>query len=339
MQRIVAVQDYEPIARERLPREVYDFVAGGAGDEWTLRENERAFERWTLRPRVLGGVSPDPSTAILGTPMSMPIMVAPWGYQRLLHPEGEVATARAAARAGTVMAAATSSEGILEAIAAASDAPKWWQLYLFADRDFTTAMLRRVAEAGYAALLFTVDLPVLGTRYRDLRNAFKMPPELLPSGGPYDATITWDDLAWIRERSGLPILVKGILTAADARLAIEAGADGIVVSNHGGRQLDGGPAGIEALTEVAEAVAGRVPVLVDGGVRRGTDVFKAIALGAAAVLVGRPAAWGLAVDGEDGVCRVLEILREELRTAMKLAGCGAISDITPDLVRRRRDPG
>lgn len=333
MEPAITVEDFEPLARERLPREVYDFVAGGAGDEWTLRENTRAFERWILRPRVLRGVDePDTATQVLGVPLSMPVMIAPWAYQRMVHPDGELATARAAARAGTLMVVPTPAEKDLEAIAQASDAPTWWQLYVFRDRGFTEAMLHRVADAGYGAVVFTVDLPVGGLRFRDRRNAFEIPPELRPGDGDYDPAIDWDDLSWIREQTGLPVLVKGILTAEDTRLALDAGVDGIVVSNHGGRQLDGTLASVDALPEVVGAVGGRFPVLMDGGVRRGTDVLKAIALGAAAVLVGRPVAWGLAVDGEDGVHRVLEILREELGNAMVLTGCHTVADITPELV-------
>ena len=332
---LLTIDDYEPLARERLPKEVYDFVAGGAGDEWTLRENTRAFDRWILRPRVLRAIDePDTSTEVLGVPLAMPVMIAPWAYQRLVHPDGELATARAAARAGTLMVVSTPAERDLEAIAAASDAPKWFQLYVFRDRGATEAMLHRAAEAGYGAVVFTVDLPVGGLRYRDQRNAFEVPMAMRASGGVYDRAIGWDDLAWIREHTGLPVLVKGVLTAEDAHLATDAGADGVVVSNHGGRQLDGVLSGVDALPEVVEAVAGRIPVLMDGGIRRGADVLRAVALGAAAVLVGRPAAWGLAVDGENGVARVLELLRDELRNAMILTGCGAVRDITSELVAR-----
>jgi isopentenyl diphosphate isomerase/L-lactate dehydrogenase-like FMN-dependent dehydrogenase len=333
MEGMIRVDDFEPLARERLSKDVYDFVVGGAGDEWTLRENVRAFERWILRPRVLRGVAqPDTATEVLSVPLSMPVMIAPWAYQRLVHPEGEPATARAAARAGTLMVVPTPAERDLEVIASATDGPKWWQLYVFRDRGFTEEMLHRVAEAGYGAVVFTVDLPVGGLRYRDLRNGFEIPESVRPSGGEYDPVIRWDDLAWIREHTVLPILVKGILTAEDASRALEAGADGIVVSNHGGRQLDGTPASVDALPDVVQAVAGRIPVLMDGGIRRGTDVLRAIALGAGAVLVGRPVVWGLAVDGEDGVVGVLEILRDELRNAMALTGCQRVSDITSELV-------
>jgi isopentenyl diphosphate isomerase/L-lactate dehydrogenase-like FMN-dependent dehydrogenase len=331
----LTVDDFEPLARERLPKEVFDFVVGGAGDEWTLRENVRAFERWIIRPRVLRGVTePDTATEVLGIPLSMPVAIAPWAYQRLLHPDGELASARAAARAGTLMVVSTPAERHLEAIAEASDAPTWFQLYVLRDRRASERMLHRAVEARYGAVVFTVDLPVGGLRYRDFRNAFEIPRSMRARGGDYDPDLRWDDIGWIKEHTGLPVLVKGILAAEDVAPALDAGADGIVVSNHGGRQLDGVAAGIDALPEVVRAAAGRIPVLMDGGVRRGVDVLKAIALGAAAVLVGRPVAWGLAVDGEDGVARVLQILRDELVNAMILTGCRSVSDITPDLVAR-----
>ena len=331
---MMTIEDYEPIARECLPTEVFDFVSGGAGDEWTLRENARAFERWTLRPRVLRGViEPDTSTEVLGVPLSMPVLIAPWAYQRMIHPDGELATARAAARAGTLMVVSTPAERHLEAIAA-SDAPRWFQLYVLRDRHASERMLDRAVDAGYGAVVFTVDLPVGGLRYRDARNGFEIPEDMRARGGDYDPFLTWDDVAWIKGHTGLPVLVKGILHPDDVPLALDAGADGIVVSNHGGRQLDATPASVDALPEVVRAAAGRIPVLMDGGVRRGTDVLKAIALGAAAVLVGKAAAWGLAVDGEDGVARVLEILRDELENAMVLAGCHTVTDINAELVAR-----
>lgn len=330
----LTVEDFEPIARARLPKEVYDFVAGGAGDEWTLRENTRAFERWILRPRVLRGVvEPDTRTEVFGVPLSMPVMIAPWAYQRLVHPDGELATAQAAARAGTLMVVSTPAERHLEAIAA-TDVPRWFQLYVVRDRAVSERMLDRAVEAGYGAVVFTVDLPVGGLRYRDARNGFEIPEDMRARGGDYDPVLTWDDIAWIKDRTGLPVLVKGILAAEDAPLAIEAGADGIVVSNHGGRQLDATAAGVDALPEVVETVAGRIPVLMDGGVRRGTDILTALALGAAAVLVGRPIAWGLAADGEEGVARVLEILRTGLENAMVLTGCHTLTDVTRELVAR-----
>ena len=326
-QVFVVVEDYEPVARERLSADVYDYYAGGAGDEWTLAENRRAFERLVIRPRMLARASPpDPSTEVLGTAISSPVMVAPWAYQRMAHPDGELATARAAARAGTVMVVSSATHAYLEDVAAASDAPKWWQLYLYTDRGYSGEMIRRVVSAGYAAICFTVDLPVLGLRDRDVRNAFV--PHTPGDDLEYDPSISWDDIAWVRERAPLPLLLKGIMTAEDARRALEAGVDGIVVSNHGARQLDSVAAPITVLPEIVDAVQGRIPVLVDGGFRRGPDVFKAIACGASAVMVGRPTCWGLAVNGEDGVVDVLRIVREELENVMALAGTKTISDIT-----------
>ena len=327
--RFVTVDDYEPAARDLLPPEVYDYYAGGAGDEWTLAENRRALDRWVIRPRMLtGSYPPDPSTELLGARVSFPVLVAPWAYQRMAHPDGELATARAAARAETVMTVSSTTVGYLEEVAAASDFAKWWQLYLYTDRGFSRDMLERVVASGYSVVCFTVDLPVVGRRHRDDRNAFVMPIGLPHDDLVFDPNITWHELTWIREHAPLPILVKGILTAEDARIAVDRGADGVVVSNHGGRQLDGVAAGIAALPEVVEAVDGRVPVLVDGGVRRGTDVFKAIALGASAVMVGRPTCWGLAVGGEEGVLDVLRILRDEFENTMTLAGTPTVAEIT-----------
>jgi 4-hydroxymandelate oxidase len=332
----VTVDDFEPVARQRLPDDVYDFYAGGAGDERTLAENRAAFDRIVLRPRFLRGAGdPDPSSSVLGTPLSFPVIVAPWAYQRLAHPDGEVATARAASEAGTIMVVSTTAFDRLEEIAQASPGPKWWQLYVFQDREFTAEMLARVADTGYGAICWTVDFPVGGLRHRDTRSGFAVPMGVATSDLPFDPDLSWDDVAWIRERTpGLPLLVKGIMTAEDARLAVESGVDGVVVSNHGGRQLDGVAAGITALPEVVEAAEGRVPVLMDGGVRRGTDVLKAIALGATAVLVGRAAVWGLAAGGEQGVADVLHILREELRNAMALTGCRSVAEVGPELVAR-----
>jgi len=330
----VTVDDYEPIARERLLRDVYDFYAGGAGDEWTLAENRRAFDRWMLRPRYLRGAgTPDPSTSILGVPISFPVLVAPWAYQRLAHPDGELATARATAAEGTAMVVSSTSMEFLEEVAAASEGPKWWQLYVFDDRGATSDMLRRVVAAGYGAVCLTVDFPVMGLRHRDTRNGFVPPIGMPGSSLTFDPLLSWGDIGWVRERTpGLQVLVKGILTAEDAELAVAAGVDGIVVSNHGGRQLDGAPAGIAALPEVVDAVAGRVPVLMDGGVRRGTDILKALALGASAVMVARPLIWGLAVDGEAGVSHVLALLRAEFENAMALTGCRTVAEITGALV-------
>jgi 4-hydroxymandelate oxidase len=333
LSRFVTVDDFEPVARELLPKDVYDYYAGGAGDEWTLGENRAAFDRWVIRPRMLTGAGErDLSTEVLGTRVAFPILVAPWAYQRLAHPDGELATARACADAGTIMVVSSTTVDYLEDVATASSGPKWWQLYLFSDRGVTTDMLHRVVAAGYGAVCFTVDLPVVGFRHRDTRNAFVMPLGLPEDDRVYDPTISWADIAWIRERAALPLLVKGIMTAEDARIALDHGVDGIVVSNHGGRQLDGVAAGVTVLPEVVEAVGGRVPVLLDGGIRRGTDVLKSLALGASAVLVGRPTAWGLAAAGHEGVAAVLQILRDELDNAMALAGVRSIAEITPAFV-------
>ena len=329
----VTVDDYEPLARDRLSPDVYGYYAGGAGDEWTLRENRAAFERWVIRPRMLtAAFPPDPSTELLGARIESPILVAPWAYQRLAHPDGELATARATSRAGTIMVVSTTAQERLEEIAAACGARPWWQLYVFSERAVTEDTLHRVHAAGYSAICFTVDFPVAGLRHRDTRTGFVMPVGLPHDELVFDPDITWDDIAWIREHAPLPVLIKGIMTAEDARLAVEAGADGIVVSNHGARQLDSVAATITVLPEIVEAVDGRVPVVVDGGVRRGTDVFKALALGAAAVMVARPICWGLAVGGEEGVIDVLRILRAELENTMALAGTRALPDITRSLV-------
>lgn len=331
--RFLTVDDYEPAARERLPGDVFDYFAGGAGDEWTLRENRAAFERWVLRPRVLvSRRDRDLSTEILGQRVSFPVLVAPWAYQKMAHPDGELATARACARAGTIMVVSTTAESSLEEVAAAGDGPKWWQLYVFTDRGFTADMLHRVRAAGYGAVVMTVDFQENGLRHRDRRNRFVMPIGLPTSELEYDLEISWADLPWVRSHAPGPLLLKGILTGEDARRAVDEGVDGIVVSNHGGRQLDGVAAGITVLPEIAGAVDGRVPVLVDGGVRRGTDVLKALALGATAVMVARPVIWGLSVGGEDGVVDVLDMLRREFDNAMALSGCNRARDVTRELI-------
>jgi 4-hydroxymandelate oxidase len=336
--RYLQVDDYEPVAREKLAPDVYDYYAGGAGDERTLAENLRSFDRWVLRPRVLRGSGfPDPSTELLGTRIEFPVLVAPWAYQGRSHPDGERGTVRGAARAGTIPVVSSTAVDDLEGIAAASDGPKWWQLYLFADAGLNAEMLGRVVAAGYEAICWTVDVPVLGLRHRDARSGFVIPFGIVDDDYTYEPNMTWDHLTFIREHApDLPVLVKGILTAEDALLAFEHGADGVAVSNHGGRQLDSCVASLDALPEVVEAVGGRLPVLMDGGVRRGTDVLKAIALGAAAVMVGRPAAWGLAAEGEDGVAGVLGIFRAEIENAMALTGCRTIAEIGRDLIAPAR---
>jgi 4-hydroxymandelate oxidase len=338
--RYLQVDDFEPAAREKLPPGVYEFYAGGAGDERTLAANRQAFDRWVLRPRFLrGGDPPGPSTVVLGDPIALPVLIAPWAFQRRAHPDGELATVRAAARAGTVAVISSTNEDRIEEIAAASSAALWWQLYLFADEQRSAEMLARVVAAGYRAICWTVDLPVLGLRHRETRSGFSAATVFAEDDIVYEASLTWDHLTFIREQApGLPVVVKGILTAEDAELAVRHGADGVVVSNHGGRQLDACPASLDALPEVVEAVDGRIPVLMDGGVRRGTDVMMALALGASAVMIGRPAAWGLAAEGEEGVVAVLEILRAEIENAMALTGCGSIGEIGRDLVAAAPGP-
>jgi 4-hydroxymandelate oxidase len=340
----VNVRDYELLAEEKLEPGAFGYYAGGAGDEWTMRENLAAFERWHLRPRMLVDVrTTTTETTVLGEEVAMPILVAPTALHRLAHPEGELPAARAAAAVGTVMCLSTvSSVSAAEVAAAAPDGKHWFQLYWSRDRGFTAELLAGMAEAGFRALMLTVDFPVAGRRERDIRAAFRLPADLpfpnIPMslgtgdfhaalGEVVDPGLTWRDLEWLRSVWTLPLLVKGILTAEDAVLALEHGAEGLVVSNHGGRQLDGVPASLEALPEVVDAVGGRAEILLDGGVRRGTDVVKALALGARAVLVGRPVLWGLAVAGEEGVRHVLELLGAELVLALKLLGCTSPADV------------
>jgi isopentenyl diphosphate isomerase/L-lactate dehydrogenase-like FMN-dependent dehydrogenase len=351
MSEPVNVGDFEGIARERLEPGPYAYFAGGAGDEQTLRANTESFARWELRPRVLVDVG-EVSTAVdvLGSEIALPVLVAPTAFQRLAHPDGELATARAAATAETIMCLSTiASVTPADVAAAAPGAPHWFQLYWSTDRGFTKELLDAVVEARFTALMLTVDFPVAGRRERDMRLAFTLPDDLpapnLPVplarkdfhaalGHIVDATLTWRDLEWLRSACELPLVLKGILTAEDVTLAAEHGADAVVVSNHGGRQLDGVPASLDALPEVVEAVGERVEVLVDGGVRRGTDVLKALALGARAVLSGRAVLWGLAADGEHGAARVLELLRDEIESGLKLLGCARPGEVTRGHVRR-----
>ncbi len=340
------VWDYEALAAERLDADAYGYYAGGAGDELTLRWNVEAFTRWQLRPRVLADVSRcSAATTVLGHELAMPLIVAPVAFQRVAHPEGEIGMARAAAAAGTVMCLSTMSTSTPAEIAE-TGAMRWFQLYVFTDEGVTRELVRQAVDSGFTALVLTVDTPVLGRRERDFRTGFTIPPEIevvsLGQGGVTPAqtfswvsqTVTWRDVEALAQEAGLPVLVKGVLTREDALLACEHGAAGIVVSNHGGRQLDGVSATIDALPEVVEAVAGRVPVLVDGGVRRGTDVVKALALGAEAVLAGRAPLWGLAADGEAGARHVLELLREEILLALKLVGAASPADVSRDRVQR-----
>ncbi len=338
----INVFDYEPLAQARMEPGAWDYYTGGAGDELTVGENRAAFERIGLRPRVLVDVSAvNLRTTVLGTPVAMPILVAPSALHRLAYPEGECATARGAGKVGALMIASTEASRTLEEIAAAATGPLWQQLYIYrGQRRLAEEVIARAETAGYRALVLTVDLPRWG-RWFKRRSEFTMPPGVrevnLPEGlEMVPESLTWQDIGWLRSRTRLPLVLKGILTAEDARLAVEHGVDGIVVSNHGGRSLDGVVASIEALPEVAEAVriaGGGCEVYMDGGVRRGTDVLKALALGARAVLVGRPVLWGLAAEGADGVRGVLGLLRDELELAMALAGRPTLASIDRTLVR------
>ena len=347
---LVNVSDYEAAAAERLDTGTYGYYAGGSGDEVTLRDNVAAYRRWQFRPRVLVDVAdPSTSTTVLGREIAMPVLVAPMAYQRLAHPEGEVAMARAVAAAGTIMCLSTLATSTAEDVAA-TGVPCWFQLYVMRDGGVTRALVDHVTENGFEALVVTVDAPVLGHRERDVRHGFRVPHEMpvpaLGHGGvtPVEAlalmsrSLTWKDIEAFAGSAGLPVVVKGVLTAEDARLACEHGAAALVVSNHGGRQLDGVPATIDVLEEVVDAVAGRIEVLVDGGIRRGADVVKALALGARAVFVGRPALWGLAVDGEAGVGAVLELLRAELELTLQLLGVRAPAEVTAAHLRAWRPP-
>ena len=342
---MINVDDFEKAARERLDPGAYGYYAGGAGDEYTLRANVEAYARWELRPRVLVDVSEVSTvTTVLGAEVDLPVLVAPTAFHRLAHPEGELATARAAAGAGTVMCLSTlSSVSPAELAAAAPGALQWFQLYWSRDRGFTAELVASVAEAGFRAIVLTVDFPVAGRRERDLRLEFTLPDDLpapnLPValarrdfhaalGDIVDTRLTWRDLEWLRSESSLPLLVKGVLTAEDAVLAAEHGAEAVIVSNHGGRQLDGVPATLDVLPEVVEAVGERVEVLLDGGIRRGTDVLKALALGARATLAGRAVLWGLAAAGEEGVARVLELLRNEIASGLMLLGSPRPDDVS-----------
>jgi 4-hydroxymandelate oxidase len=352
----IHLDGFEQVAAAALPPMVYDYYAGGAHDEITLRENVEAFRRIRLRYRVLRDIAERSlETEVLGERLSMPVIVAPTAFHQLATAEGEVATARGTARAGTLMTLSTLSTRAIEDVGAAAGGRLWFQLYVYRDREATRELVARAEAAGARALLLTVDAQVWGVRERDVRNRFQLPPglrmvNLVPSGKgefpdvegsglaayvgrTFDPSLSWSDLGWLCSLTRLPVLIKGVVRGDDAAMAIEHGAAGVVVSNHGGRQLDTSPAPIEVLEEVVDAVAGRGTVLVDGGVRRGTDVVKALALGARAVLLGRPVLWALAVGGEEGVVRLLEILRAEVDLAMALCGARTVSEVTRDLVR------
>ena len=353
---MVTIDDWEPLARERLPQMVFEYLSGGAGDEITLRENRAGFDRIRLRPSMLVDVSTiDTSTTLFGQRMPMPVLLAPVAYQKMVHPEGELEALRGANAAGVTFVASTAASTAVEEIASLAAVPPWFQLYASHDRDFTKALVDRARGSGCPVLCFTVDAPVRGQRDRDTRNNFCLPPgltrpnfrDLTPqaaAGNPraegrsiyspnLDPRLTWKYLDWLRSVAGMPILLKGVLTAEDASRAIDAGVDGFVVSNHGGRVVDTVVSAIEALPEIVDAVSGRVPVLLDSGVRRGVDVLKAIALGAAAVMIGRPYLYALAVEGSEGVRQCINMLQREMEMAMAACGRPTIASIDRSLVK------
>lgn len=348
---ITNVSEYEAIAKQKLPKMVFDYYASGAEDQWTLKENREAFSRILFRPRILIDVSRiDLTTTVLGFKISMPIMLAPTAFQKMAHPEGEYATARAASSAGTIMTLSSWSTSSVEEVASTGPGIRFFQLYVYKDRNVVAQLVRRAEKAGFKAIALTVDTPRLGRREADIKNRFTLPPFLTlknfegldlgkmdkanDSGlasyvaGQIDRSLSWKDVKWLQSITSLPILVKGVLTGEDARLAVQNGAAGIIVSNHGARQLDYVPATITALEEVVKAAQCRIPVFLDGGVRRGTDVFKALALGASGVFIGRPVVFSLAAEGELGVRKVLQMLRDEFELSMALSGCTSLNEIT-----------
>jgi 4-hydroxymandelate oxidase len=353
---LVNLPDYEARARELVDGSTLDYYDGGSNDEITLRDNVAAFSRIALYPRMFRGVGTrDMSTSLVGSNARWPVIVAPVALLGMLSPDGEVPAARAATAAGSIFVLSSLSVTPIEDVIAAATGPVWFQLYVYKDRAASEALVKRVEEAGCSALELTADTPILGRRERDVRNSFDLPEglwtpnltadagSLTPQAGsdsPFKAAIdalfypdlTWDDVAWLTSITNLPVLIKGLLRADDAVRAVDAGAAGVIVSNHGGRQLDTAPAAIDALVAIADAVGDRTELIVDGGIRRGADVLKAIALGARAVQIGRPIVWGLVVDGEQGVGDVLGLLRDELDLAMALTGCRSIDEITSDLL-------
>jgi 4-hydroxymandelate oxidase len=348
--------EYEELAKANLPKMAFDYYSSGAWDEITLKDNRAAFKRVKLRPKMLVDVSEiNLQTEVLGASLQLPLLIAPMAFQCLAHPEGEIATAKAAFTAGVGMVLSTLSTRSLEDVAMVNDGLRWFQLYIHKDRGLTRTLVERAYAAGYKALCLTVDAPVLGKRERDQRNEFTLPPGLHPANltqmsgldipqaqgesglltyfaKQINPAVTWKDLEWLKSLSPLPLVLKGILRGDDALRAVEYGAQGIVVSNHGGRQLDGAITSLDALPEIVKAVDGRAEVLLDGGIRRGTDILKALALGAKAVLIGRPVLWGLAVSGEAGVGNIISLLKDELTTAMALSGCASVEDIDSSLV-------
>ena len=354
---LINLFDFEALARQRISRLALEYISSGAGDEITLRRNRERFDEICLQPRVLVDSSRiDTSLELFGEPLDHPILLAPCAYQKLVHQDGEIAAARGAGAARTPFVVSTFATVALEEIASAShvsgDASLWFQLYVHPDHSFTRDLIQRVESAGYRVLCVTVDTPILGVRDRERRAGFHLPPGIeranlkslgasvtkmghFEGGGNYsilDPAINWDTIAWIRSLTKLPVVLKGVLSPEDAALACQHGASGVIVSNHGGRNLDTVPATIEALPRVIEAVEGRLPVLLDGGVRRGTDIVKALAYGAKAVLIGRPYLWGLGVNGSQGVEQVVRILRMELEASMALCGTPSVARITQSAI-------
>lgn len=347
---------YEQLAKEHLSQMAFDYYSSGAWDEVTLRDNLAAFTRVKLRPKMLVDVSKiNLTTQVLGESLQLPLLIAPMAFQCLADPEGEIATALAAEIAGVGMVLSTLATKSLEEVATVAKGLQWFQLYIHKDQGLTQALVQRAYTAGYKAICLTVDAPMLGKRERDQRNEFTLPPGLHPANltnisgldipqAPGESglltyfaqqinpAVTWKDLEWLQSLSPLPLVVKGILRADDAVRAVEYGAQAIVVSNHGGRQLDGAIASLDALPDIIAAVDGKAEVLLDGGIRRGTDILKALAYGAKAVLIGRPVLWGLAVAGKIGVSHIISLLQDELNLAMALSGCASLGDIDSSLV-------
>ncbi len=350
---LVNLFDFEALASRRISRLAFEYISSGAGDEITLRRNRRRFDEIQLHPRVLVDASRiDTTLELFGERLDFPILLAPCAYQKLVHPDGEIAAARGAGAARAPFVLSTFATVALEEVASATDTSLWFQLYVHPDHAFTRDLIQRVESVGYRVLCVTVDTPILGIRDRERRAGFHLPRGIeranlqslgssvakmghFEGGGNYtilDPAINWETIAWIRSLTKLPVVLKGVLSPDDASLAVEHGVSGIIVSNHGGRNLDTVPATIEALPRVVEAVDGKLPVLLDGGIRRGTDIVKALAYGAQAVLIARPYLWGLGVSGSQGVEQVVRILRMELEAAMALCGTPEISKITPSTI-------
>ena len=359
MDRPLKLEDIAPLAKANMEPASWDYIAGGARDEITLRGNAEAWRQIRLHYRVMRGIERRRmDVQIVGQKADLPIIIAPTAFHKLAHPDGELATVRAAAEAGAIMTLSTLSTVDMETVCAETSAKVWFQLYVYKDRGITRALVERAEAAGCRALVVTVDAAMIGMRERDERNHFHLPPgiearNLVGAGfsqvgpaGPgsglvayvkewLDPSLRWEDIDWLRSITRLPILVKGIIRADDARLAADWGAMGIIVSNHGGRQLDTAPPTAEVLPAIADAVGDRVSLIVDGGIRRGTDVLKALALGAHAVMIGRPVLWGLAWQGQAGVSRVLSMMQEELDEAMALCGVADLESVREDLVTGR----